>query len=127
MFSYQTEKRLKYYDQVIDIYKKTGYSAERIEKLHLVPVGRHAIREWITNFVAESSGKISPQMAMQQLQENVMNQTKNEEIRELKEKIRDLESQLQAAEVKAEFYDEMINVAEAKFKIPIRKKAGAKQ
>ena len=26
-----------------------------------------------------------------------------------------------------EFYDEMINVAEAKFKIPIRKKANAKQ
>lgn len=31
------------------------------------------------------------------------------------------------AEIKAEFYDEMINVAEAKFKVPIRKKAGAKQ
>ena len=31
------------------------------------------------------------------------------------------------AEIKAEAYDELINVAEAKFRIPIRKKAGAKQ
>ena len=38
-----------------------------------------------------------------------------------------LEAQLRQAEIKAEFYDEMINVAEAKFKVPIRKKAGAKQ
>ena len=38
-----------------------------------------------------------------------------------------MEEQLLKAEIKAEAYDEMINVAEAKFKIPIRKKAGAKQ
>lgn len=49
------------------------------------------------------------------------------EIEELQKRVKELEAQLLRAEIKAEFYDEMINVAEAKFKIPIRKKAGAKQ
>ena len=40
---------------------------------------------------------------------------------------REPEAQLGQTEIKAELYDEMINVAEAKFKIPIRKKACAKQ
>ena len=43
----------------------------------------------------------------------------------LKKRVKDLEKQLLQAELK--FYDEMITVAEAKFRIPIRKKAGAKQ
>ena len=51
----------------------------------------------------------------------------SQEVKELQNRIKDLESKLFQAELKAEFYDEMINVAEAKFKIPIRKKAGAKQ
>ena len=49
------------------------------------------------------------------------------EVKELQKRVKELEVQLLAAEIKAEAYDEMINVAEAKFRIPIRKKAGAKQ
>ena len=54
-------------------------------------------------------------------------QAQSEEVENLKKRIKELEAQVRRAEIKAEFYDEMINVAEAKFKIPIRKKAGAKQ
>ena len=42
-------------------------------------------------------------------------------------KIKELEAQLLAAEVKDEVYDRMIEIAEARFGIPIRKKPGAKQ
>ena len=45
----------------------------------------------------------------------------------LQTRVKELEAQLLRAEIKAEAYDELINVAEAKFRIPIRKKAGAKQ
>jgi hypothetical protein len=38
-----------------------------------------------------------------------------------------LREQLEKAEIKAEAYEELIKVAESKFKISIRKKAGAKQ
>ena len=49
------------------------------------------------------------------------------DVKALQSRIKELEKRLRMAEIKAEAYDEMINVAEAKFKIPIRKKAGAKR
>ncbi len=125
MFTYQTDKRLKYYDKVIEIYKQTGYSAYRIAKMALVPVGRHSIERWIANFVAEKEE--SPYIVMQKPQVTVSSQDTSTDVQELQRRIKELEAQLLQAEIKAEFYDEMINVAEAKFKIPIRKKAGAKQ
>jgi len=42
-------------------------------------------------------------------------------------RIAELEAKLRKAELARDAYDEMINVAEAKFNIPIRKKAGAKR
>lgn len=54
-------------------------------------------------------------------------QNQSKEVEALQKRVRELEAQLRQMEIKAEFYDEMISVAEAKFKIPIRKKAGAKQ
>ena len=47
--------------------------------------------------------------------------------KELLERIKQLEKQLKEAEIKAAAYNEMINIAESTFKIPIRKKSGAKQ
>ena len=64
---------------------------------------------------------------MKQSQSNVTDECTSTEVQDLQKKIKELEAQLLHAQIKAEFYDEMINVAEAKFKIPIRKKAGAKQ
>ena len=49
------------------------------------------------------------------------------DVKALQSRIKELEKRLRMAEIKAEAYDEMINVAEAKFRIPIRKKAGAKR
>lgn len=43
------------------------------------------------------------------------------------QKIARLEKELCEARLRADFYDEMINVAEKKFDIQIRKKAGARQ
>jgi uncharacterized protein YlxW (UPF0749 family) len=50
-----------------------------------------------------------------------------EDVKSLQEEVIRLRSQLEKAEIKAEAYEELINVAESKFKISIRKKAGAKQ
>lgn len=50
-----------------------------------------------------------------------------EDIKSLQEEVIRLRAQLEKAEIKAEAYEELINVAESKFKISIRKKAGAKQ
>ena len=88
MFTYQTEKKLKYYDQVIEIYKQTGYSAYRIAKLNLVPLDKHTIAAWIANFVVEN-GTLTPHTVMQSNQE-----PNNEELQALKKKVAELEKQL---------------------------------
>ena len=46
---------------------------------------------------------------------------------DLEQRILELESALKGERLRADFYEEMINVAEAKFNITIRKKAGTKQ
>ena len=121
MFLYQTEKRLKYYDQVIEIYQRTGYTAYRIAKLGLVPVERKAIAKWIANFVSEN-GKITPSTIMES------KKTENaEELEALKAKIADLEEQLRLEKMRGRLNDKIIEIAEKKYNIQIRKKAGAKQ
>lgn len=50
-----------------------------------------------------------------------------EDIQALKAELSAMEAKLKQAELRADLYDEMINVAEKKFKVEIRKKAGAKR
>ena len=56
-----------------------------------------------------------------------VNEALPEDVIALQKEIKDLRAQLTKAEIKAEAFDELINVAEAQFGIQIRKKAGAKQ
>ena len=119
MFIYQTEKRVKYYNQVIEIYQQTGYRGNRISQI--VPVNRKTIRRWIANFVAEN-GKVSPEQVMQKKESE-----KAEEIKALEARIADLEEQLRLEKMRSRLNDKIIEIAEKKYNIPIRKKAGAKQ
>jgi len=51
----------------------------------------------------------------------------SDEYTELRRKIAEMEKKLKQEKLRADFYEEMVNVAEEKFKISIRKKADAKQ
>ncbi len=84
----QQTKRQLYYDQVIEFYQKTGYSAYKIEKLGIVPLKRKAIHNWIVNFVAEN-GKITSQTSMQSKESQT-----NEELDALKAEVAELKEQL---------------------------------
>ena len=121
MAFYQTEHRLNYYDQVVEIYQKTGYSAYRIAKLGLVPICRNTIARWIANFVSENGDK-APVRYMQSHQEQ-----RDEELEALKAKVADLEEQLRIEKMRGRLNERIIEIAEKKYNIPIRKKAGAKQ
>ena len=50
-----------------------------------------------------------------------------QDVQALQAELKRLRAELLNAQIKSEAYDELINVAEAKFGIQIRKKAGAKQ
>ena len=67
------------------------------------------------------------------LQENTVNpsdranKSKDDQIRELKERLRQAEKRAEMEELRAKAYSKMIDVAEETFNIPIRKKSGTKQ
>jgi transposase len=124
MFHLHTEKQLKYFNEVIRLHYEEGYGEDRISKL--LPVGHTTASRWIAIF-AKEKGKISGANMKEEPITAEPSQVQSQDVKELQKRVKELEAQLLQAEIKAEFYDEMINVAEAKFKIPIRKKAGAKQ
>ncbi len=124
MYRLHTEKQLKYFDEVIRLHYEEGYGEDRISQL--LPIGHTTASRWIAIF-AKEKGKISGANDMRKPQETASSSQEKDEIAKLQARVKELEAQLLRAEIKAEAYDEMINVAEAKFRIPIRKKAGAKQ
>jgi hypothetical protein len=65
-------------------------------------------------------------MAMAKTAINKITGDTDPEIKELKEKIKQLQQQLKEAELKALAYSTMIELAEEKFKIPIKKKYNTK-
>jgi len=120
-----------YYDEVIRLYFEEGLGSLRIT--HLIPVSRSTILRWIRNFVSEnpeyryqmqkaSTPKLVDPAAIARQEKASL-----EEIKALKEELGRLRVELQKAELRADLYDEMINVAERQFNIPIRKKVGVKQ
>ena len=124
MYKLHTEKQRKYFAEAIRLHYEEGYGSDRIERI--LPVGHSTISRWIAIF-AKERGRIAMENETNKVQDVNAMHDEDGEVRELRKKIRELEGRLLAAEIKAEAYDEMINVAEAKFRIPIRKKAGAKQ
>jgi hypothetical protein len=110
-----------YYDKVIEIYRQTGYSARKIEKLGIVPVSHHAIQDWINNFLAENE-----QPFIKIMKETIKEQD-SEEVKALKKRVNDYEEKLRLANMHFSLDEKMIELAEKRFKIEIRKKPGAKQ
>jgi len=124
MYQLHTEKQRLYFKEVIRLHYEKGFGEDRISRL--LPIGHTTVSRWIAIF-AKEKGKISEAQDMEKPQATASNQDQSAEVKALRNRVKELEAQLLRAEIKAEFYDKMIDVAEAKFKIPIRKKAGAKQ
>ena len=129
MFIYQTQKKEQYYDKVIEMYRSTGYSSYRLTKIF--PLSKHTIERWIANFAEEnpqieSSHRMKKKVTQPAIPEPA-EQLPASDVQVLQEELKRLRAELLDAQIKSEAYDELINVAEAKFGIQIRKKAGAKQ
>ena len=122
--------REQYYNKAIEL-RSSGMSCESISKI--IPVSAETIRRWYNKFadgnyqrvrvMKKKGNKAEPSEPTSALQ----SQPESNDVKELQEELKRLRAQLRDAEIKAEAYDELINVAEAKFNIQIRKKAGAKQ
>ena len=133
MFQYQTKTRDLYFEKAIDLYVREGLSYRQIAKI--LPVSKTTIMRWIAIFAEENPHaqrmvKLTTNVKTRKV-ESVQTEPSSakmpEDVQSLQEEVLRLRAQLEKAEIKAEAYEELINVAETKFRIPIRKKAGAKQ
>ena len=128
---YRTEKQRLYYDKVIALYRDKHMGRKSIEKI--IPVSNWTISEWIRTFVAENPSYKSERM--KQAEERRKKKAVLESVdspmpsdmNSLKAEVARLRKALKDESIRADLYNEMINVAEEQFKIPIRKKAGTKQ
>lgn len=119
-----------------------GLSAGRIA--NILSMSRTTVYRWIANFAEETKKNMSAKQgskkesAVTTSRETRMHSQSSQKSpkpdlsastgsESAAEKIARLEKELKEARLRADFYDEMINVAEKKFDIQIRKKAGAKR
>ncbi len=83
----------------------------------------NSVYSWIGKYVSQS-GSLSLQ---DKTEEDMGNKSKDDQIRELKEQLKQAQKKAELEELRAKAYDTMINVAEETFNIPIRKKSGTKR
>lgn len=129
--NHYSSTRDSYLSKALDMYVNRGLPATHIAKI--IPVHKATIYRWIANFAAVNPQE-KPSVMAKKSKKEAPAQTEApismalpDDVIALQKEIKELRAQLTKAEIKAEAYDELINVAEAQFGIQIRKKAGAKQ
>lgn len=129
MFIYQTQKKEQYYDKVIEARIQHGYSVRRLTKIF--PLSKHTIERWIANF-AQDNPEV-PIMKQRKVQtprpvvEPEPRQELPDDVKALQAELMKVREELRKEKLRADAYDTMIDIAEEMFKVPIRKKAGAKR
>ncbi|MDR1645666.1 MAG: transposase [Tannerellaceae bacterium] len=121
----RTKKQKQYFKEVIKLHYEHGYAGERISRI--LPVSDATVSRWLAIFASENGGKSVPMKKKKaQTQPDAVDSPVND-VKALHAEIGRLQAQLKHEKLRADAYDELINVAESMFKIPIRKKAGAKR
>lgn len=124
MYKLHTRKQELYFDEVIRLHYEKGYGEDRISTI--IPVGHSTVNRWIRIFAAENeTGKrVMPETRIKE-KKTISEPAESETV--TRAEYERLKAKLEMAEIKAEAYEELIRVAEEKFKIRIRKKAGARR
>lgn len=101
-----------------------------VEISRIIPVSDETIRRWCIKFAASESNDgraMKKKVNQSHPQTPSRSQVESDEILSLQSEVKRLRAELTRSEIRAEAYEELIRVAESKFGIEIRKKAGAKQ
>ena len=106
---------------VMDILQGNTRPEEVKEKYDLSSV--QLIYGWIGKYISENEV-----LSLQEINEEEMaRKSKDEQIKELKAQLKQARKELDYEKLRAHAFDTMINLAEEKFNIPIRKKSGTKR
>lgn len=120
-------KQELYYDETIRLHFELGYGEDRIAKI--LPIGHTTVWRWIRKFAAENKVTTTPMSRTKKARtaSEASDGEAKDDIQSLKAELSALKAKLKTAEMRADLYDEIIKVAEKKFRVEIRKKAGAKR
>lgn len=118
-----TQQRRLYFEEVMRLYYEEGYNTYEIASM--VPVSQATVWTWISKFAAQSP-KLVENMKKPKTEAKPQ-ADKDADIKSLEEEIARLTYELKRSNMKAAALDTMINLAEERFKIQIRKKSGTKQ
>jgi transposase-like protein len=119
----KTRKQELYLDEILRLHRERGYGEGRISRI--LPVSHSTISRWIRKFAVENQSRptaMTKKDSQEQTPSSSTSPMRSGTVESLQAELSRLQSEL-----RADVYNEMINIAEATFKIPIRKKSGAKQ
>jgi transposase-like protein len=108
--------------QVVQEYLSTDLSQKDIMDKYNIR-GNNTIKQWMRKFDVQTPSQ--QQLELQRIMSKEKEKTPYE--RELESKVKRLEQQLEDEKLRTLALSTMIDLAEKEFKIPIRKKSGAKQ
>lgn len=117
---YSEEMKRKVIDQIITGELNLSQASRRYNI-----GGKCTISRWISNFMNQSQPIVTNEESDMVRKSREEEDPKGEIVR-LREKIKQLEDQLEYEKLRSEAYETMIRIAEKEFKVPIKKKFGAK-
>ncbi len=119
-FISHSNKRDLYYKKAMHLYFEEGMCGTHICKV--LPISRTILYKWIAIFAGQNP-QVASMKGVKQVRKaskpsaEVQEEELPKTVLELQSEFKKLRAQLDKVEIKAEAYDEIINVAEAKFNI----------
>ena len=117
-YRYEDEEKVPI---VIEFLAGETSAEQMVEKYHICST--QTLYAWVGKYVSQenllSLRNESP--------EDMANRSKEDQIRELKAALKKAQKEAELEKLRAKAYDKMIDLAEERFNIPIRKKSGTKQ
>lgn len=140
-----SRKKEQYYDEVIRLYFQEGLTGPEI--CNIIPIHNSNVYRWLDEYdenemrndTEDNKGSKSKDVIKgkrvfgttapesSHARKHVSDKGPSVGTETLEQKVRRLERELSEARMERDLYNEIINVAEKKFDIQIRKKAGTKQ
>jgi transposase len=129
----RTKQQQEYFQEVIRLRYEHGYSARRISRI--LPIGHATVSRWFSIFASQNGEKYIPMAKSKSKSKSKLKlqshpapvESHVDEVTTFRSELTRLQAQLQEERLRADAYEEMINVAETQLKISIRKKVGAKR
>jgi hypothetical protein len=120
-----TKKQEQYLAEVLRLHYEKGYGGKRISRI--IPIGHSTVSRWLSIFAPKNDRQCVKMQKQTSQTPPIGGELQTKDIKALEAEIACLRVALREERLRADAYDEMINVAETKFRISIRKKADAKR